>query len=318
MKNLRNIVIAMALCNPIVMNSAQATSIAQRYKGALELHIAASSQFDAHLIEIAKASDASEVYQHSELVARWIPISPDASKKLESTGVVTRSSATGETELLVVLQPYDITTGDVADVWLTRDRMGKPALYFSFNEAGQDKMWDLTHNNIGRELVQTLESVAVSVFKIESSFYDGVVLPSEVTERLSLPTADVAPIYYKIGPVVTTLVKLAGALALALVVIVAIPSFRTFILCHAKTCLLFATVLGAVVGAIWLGVSLTYTPRQLQGDTAIIQRTMSVSIVELVAGLLIGALIGYLYVLIACRLFRSRNAKNKLSGQVAE
>ena len=114
--------------------------------GLLEFRILANDRDDAPAIELARKNPlAKDVIQDGKPIARWVGIDK---KHITSTeGMETRTNEAGEKEVLVRIDPYNVTGGYLAHAATGHDEFGQLAVDFSFKSDGAILFGELTDQN---------------------------------------------------------------------------------------------------------------------------------------------------------------------------
>lgn len=129
-----------------------------RRAGTLEFRILANNLDHEIVIKMAKEEVASIVRDAAgEPLAKWVPIA----KKIDTDELAiayipegagdkwhaVRTSADGEVEILVILDPFDVRGEYLSRVYNDRDIHGAPAIGFAFNPEGAYRFGSLTSEN---------------------------------------------------------------------------------------------------------------------------------------------------------------------------
>lgn len=105
--------------------------------GVLEFRILANRNDHEQEIKLAELSEADKVKIAGAPVARWMGLDPKRFlEESEREHWITRSAAGDGTEVLVMLDPYDVTGEHLAGLSLGSDSAGSPALDFTLNSQG--------------------------------------------------------------------------------------------------------------------------------------------------------------------------------------
>lgn len=126
-------------------------------QGTLEFRILANRLDHEDLIERAQrmpptARRLTETIEGAEVErARWVPLGEHAKDYLNDPNFATRVGLRGEQEILVVVDPYNVT-GDLLRVARpTIDQRGRDAVGFEFNAIGAERFRRLTSENMPTE-----------------------------------------------------------------------------------------------------------------------------------------------------------------------
>ncbi len=102
-----------------------------------------------HPTEIALARQnpqAHDVVQGGRVVAKWVKIAPDKFQGVP--GMESRQTKTGETEVLVHMDEYDVDGNYLDRAGSGYDESARPAVNFSFNTPGATRFGALTGDNL--------------------------------------------------------------------------------------------------------------------------------------------------------------------------
>ena len=151
--------------------------------GLLEFRILANDRDDARAIELAGANPlAKEVAdpldldddENPRVIAKWVTLDKDKMKAYE--GMHTRTGESGEVEVLVRADPYNVSGGYLARATSGIDEIGAPAVHFSFRSDGAILFGELTSHNLPdqatgfyRHLGIILDGRLFSVPRLESA-----------------------------------------------------------------------------------------------------------------------------------------------------
>lgn len=215
--------------------AAPASVISPPASATLELRIAAHRDRDQRLVHRA---EAAEVLDGGEVVARWVPIRPaSVSAVTADSRLVARTTDTGDTELLVLIDPITrpIEQTDIHRVYTTTDQRGKPAVGLVFGDRGGRLLGALTRANLQRHLAIIVDGQVHTAPTIQSTLGNHAVMSGHYTaaEAAAMVTAltpatpaaagpmSSAPTYaHTVGRTMTVL--LFGALALVVAGIVVV------------------------------------------------------------------------------------------------
>jgi len=161
--------------------------------GMLEFRILADETRDAHQVRLARDTVGKDVYDGAKLVARWVKPGPE--NYLLTGGAVTRQiEQDGEpvTELLVLIDPYNVKGGDLTRAGQSYDQQAKPCVHFSFTSRGAHLFGALTSENVmpeesgfKRRLGIVLDSVVLSAPNIVSRIdHDGQITGNFTEEEI--------------------------------------------------------------------------------------------------------------------------------------
>jgi preprotein translocase subunit SecD len=102
-----------------------------------------------------------------------IPLSPSARLEVK---IAEKEPADGLTPVtledmgvgtLYVHDKAELSTSDVAGVYMSEDQMGRPAIRVVLTKAGRERMWSMTSSNIGKEAVIFVNGQAVWAPRIQ-------------------------------------------------------------------------------------------------------------------------------------------------------
>ncbi|MEX0939354.1 MAG: protein translocase subunit SecD [Pirellulales bacterium] len=117
--------------------------------GALEFRIVANRNDHEQIIEAALADPGSRVVEmDGRDVARWVILDEQQFDLERETGLITRPRPDGQTEVLVILDPRNVTGDMLARVSEGVDETGRPAVNFRFNARGATQFGRLTGDNL--------------------------------------------------------------------------------------------------------------------------------------------------------------------------
>jgi SecD/SecF fusion protein len=188
------------------------------HAGVLEFRIVADDRYAAALIELAgepQFADKRELYENgSEDVpkARWCALSRSGDTQLTGNPhFATRQRESGEVEMLVLIDPYNVVGADLTAANPSNDRSGRPSVSFTLNQSGARRFGKLTSENLPdpayadlkRHLAIILDDVVMSAPAINSKIEDrgeitGRFTQMEVEDISAVLTADVLPARLKL------------------------------------------------------------------------------------------------------------------------
>jgi SecD/SecF fusion protein len=118
--------------------------------GVLEFRIVANSADPRHrqVVEAGTATAGTNVLLAGAPVGRWIELDTKKMNPSEQRGLVTRSLPDGRVEVLVLLDRFDVTGGDLGRVSPGFDQNLSPAVNFTFNSRGAARFGLLTGQNV--------------------------------------------------------------------------------------------------------------------------------------------------------------------------
>jgi SecD/SecF fusion protein len=118
--------------------------------GVLEFRILANPEDPRHRkgIELAGLTAGTQVSQDGTPIARWIELDTDKMSPAENRGLVTRTMPDGRVEVLVMLDRFDVTGGDLGRVSPSFDQNLAPCVNFTFNSRGAARFGLLTGQNV--------------------------------------------------------------------------------------------------------------------------------------------------------------------------
>src|SRR5690606_28601125 len=115
--------------------------------GALEFRIVANREDHAQIIEAAQNVEGKNVIPNSQTVAKWVKLETRQFDPGQIAGMITRQNPRGETEVLVVMDPYNVTGEFLSNATSGIDQGGRPAVNFTFDSRGERRFADLTTEN---------------------------------------------------------------------------------------------------------------------------------------------------------------------------
>jgi protein-export membrane protein SecD len=145
-----------------------ATAVRSRleHAGSLEFRIVADRRDDRHRgvialaeereakrreggVEKSGAAESNTVLGEGSAAAQWVNV-VDAEAKFVANPpeFVLRNDAKGRRQVLVMLDPYNVTGDYFTSVSAGADRLGKPCIQFEFNSAGAVRFGKLTGSNV--------------------------------------------------------------------------------------------------------------------------------------------------------------------------
>jgi SecD/SecF fusion protein len=118
--------------------------------GVLEFRITANPDDPRHkqLIELATRAPGSTVSEGGRPIGRWVELDTAKMDPAEDRGLVTRTTADGRVEVLVVLDRFNVTGGFLTRSSASYDQNLQPCVNFSFNSAGAALFGTLTGQNL--------------------------------------------------------------------------------------------------------------------------------------------------------------------------
>jgi SecD/SecF fusion protein len=118
--------------------------------GVLEFRILANPEDPRHrtAIELGRLTGGTQVSQEGRPVARWVELDTEKMSPAENRGLVTREMPDGRVEVLVVLDRFDVTGGDLGRVSPGFDQNLSPSVNFTFNSRGAARFGLLTGQNV--------------------------------------------------------------------------------------------------------------------------------------------------------------------------
>jgi SecD/SecF fusion protein len=118
--------------------------------GVLEFRILANPEDPRHrqVIEVAGRTAGTTVNLEGKPAARWVELDTQKMNPVENRGLVTRAMPDGRVEVLVVLDRFDVTGGDLGRVSSSFDESLQPCVNFTFNSRGAARFGLLTGQNL--------------------------------------------------------------------------------------------------------------------------------------------------------------------------
>jgi len=118
--------------------------------GVLEFRILANPEDPRHkkAIELGGLTAGTQVSQDGTPIARWIELDTEKMSPAENRGLVTRTMPDGRVEVLVMLDRFDVTGGDLGRVSPSFDQNLAPCVNFTFNSRGAARFGLLTGQNV--------------------------------------------------------------------------------------------------------------------------------------------------------------------------
>ncbi|MFM8736049.1 MAG: protein translocase subunit SecD [Pirellulales bacterium] len=118
--------------------------------GVLEFRILANRDDARHqaAIGLAEKTAGQTVRQGEETLARWVQADPRKMNPAEDRQLVTRQTPDGLAEVLVMVDPFNVTGGDLGRVSPNLDENLSPCVNFTFNASGAARFGLLTGRNL--------------------------------------------------------------------------------------------------------------------------------------------------------------------------
>ena len=118
--------------------------------GVLEFRIVANPDDPRHkqVIELGTRAVGSTVNDGGRPIGRWVELDTTKMNPSEQGGLVTRSSPDGRTEVLLVLDRFNVTGGYLTRALSSYDQSLQPCVNFSFTSAGASLFGALTGANL--------------------------------------------------------------------------------------------------------------------------------------------------------------------------
>jgi SecD/SecF fusion protein len=118
--------------------------------GVLEFRILANPEDPRHrqVVELAGRTAGTTVNLEGKPAARWVELDTQKMNPAENRGFVTRAMPDGRVEVLVVLDRFDVTGGDLGRVSSSFDESLQPCVNFTFNSRGAARFGLLTGQNL--------------------------------------------------------------------------------------------------------------------------------------------------------------------------
>ena len=112
----------------------------------------ASPRNDPAIIEKALESDRREVAEGGHPVAKWVPVVQREERAFEGDReVVTRRSKSGQLEVLVLFDTYNVKGDYIRQAKEDIDDKAQPCVAFRFNDEGSQLFAGLTSENLPQE-----------------------------------------------------------------------------------------------------------------------------------------------------------------------
>ena len=139
----------------------------------MAFRIAADPSADRGVVAQARATKGHAVERDGACLARWVAVREEIAPGLAAeTGCVTRTTAEGRVELLVLVTGADVNDSHVQELRLERDRYGKPEIEVTANEEGERVMRILSQENRGRRLAEIIDGEVFAAPVIHAPIYD--------------------------------------------------------------------------------------------------------------------------------------------------
>jgi hypothetical protein len=278
----------------------------------MELRIAASPTEDVRIVQAAKEVAGKELYFDGELVAKWVPIlKGKVDSCLDSPHLVTRKIDSGRVELLVLVGDDDITEQYVRAIALDRDRYGQFALAVRLDGLGSAKLKRLSSNNLSsdgrvRNAAVIMDGKVYGAAELVAELSDAFQITGDFTESTidSIATragGKVKRVYYSPPPGSITIYPwhlAAGAVILLVILLGLLPARGLTASRHSRLWIIAGVIVGAIVGAHQLGVSVSYGTADIGSGLSAIEERTNVTLLWVflggVAGAGVGAVVGLL------------------------
>jgi hypothetical protein len=285
----------------------------------MELRIAASPAEDVEIVQAAKQIGKQEVYGNGELAAKWVPTLQDkVDSFVQNPHLVTRESDAGQVQLLVLVSDDDITEQYVREIAAGKDRFGRLAVDIRLNDAGIGKLRRLSRNNLStgshvRHAAMIMDGKVYVAPELVTTLSDTFQMTGDFTESMidsigKRAGGKVKRVYYSPPPGSITIYPWRiGVLAVILVVILLglLPARGLVPSKHTRSWVVTGVIVGAILGAYKLGVSVSYGAADIGGGLSATEERISISLLWLflggVAGAGVGAIVGLLSKLLARR-----------------
>jgi len=118
--------------------------------GVLEFRITANASDPRHrrVIELGNRTPGTMIMEEGRQIGRWVELDTSKMGPGEESGLVTRAASDGRTEVLVVLDRFNVTGGYLTRALASYDQNLQPCVNFSFNSAGSSLFGTLTGQNL--------------------------------------------------------------------------------------------------------------------------------------------------------------------------
>jgi preprotein translocase subunit SecD len=143
--------------------------------GYLEFRVLARRGTDDETIARALADEGV-----SDTEWRWVKM--DRNKVQASADNVIRETGAGETQVLVLLEPYNVTGADVSLVYATYDEHRQPCLSATLTKDGAARMKKLTSRNLKRQLGVVFQRTLFTAPVLQSPIGESLQLTGNFTQ----------------------------------------------------------------------------------------------------------------------------------------
>ncbi|MHC4499305.1 MAG: SecDF P1 head subdomain-containing protein [Planctomycetota bacterium] len=287
----------------LVVSSGDGLLAQQLQSWTMELRIAASPTEDVKIAQAAKEVAHKELHFDGELVAKWVPIlKRKAESCLNNPHLVTRKIDNGRVELLVLVGDDDITEQYVRAIASERDRFGQFALGVRLDDPGSAKLRRLSSNNLStdsrvRHAAVIMDGKVYGAAELVAALSDGFQITGDFTESTidSIATragGKVKRVYYTPPAGSITIYPwhlAAGAVILPVVLLGLLPARGLTPSKHPRLWISAGIIVGAIVGAHQLGVSVSYGTADIGGGLSAIEESINISLLWVFLGGVTGA-----------------------------
>jgi len=285
----------------------------------VELRLAAHPELDENIAHITREAKTDKVIQNESKVAKWVPIhekflQTEDFKQHKSRLEVRQSQDVKE--LLVLVGKNDITPDHVKSIERSTDRSGNLALRIILNENGKDMIQALTSSSTaGRQypylIAAIIDGKVLYIVPVVSQVYQNphIKLPPSLTEKELLGllgSAKESVIQPPFSPVLIVnwyRVTIFGVL-LVLGFFACLPAHDLPKPKYTKISVIIGAVIAGLALAYILGVTQAAPEQPYENTSAIVVKTINVSLANLALGALIGAVCGAPLGYLAYRMLR--------------
>lgn len=163
--------------------------------GVLEFRILANRDDARHqaAIALAEKTAGQTVRQGEETLARWVQADSRKMDPAEDRRLVTRQTPDGLTEVLAMVDPFNVTGGDLGRVSPSLDENLSPCVNFTFNSSGAARFGLLTGRNLpdpANGLQSRLGILLDDVVQSAPSIRSAITSSGQITGNFKQPEVD--------------------------------------------------------------------------------------------------------------------------------
>lgn len=148
----------------------------------IELRIAADRNIDSEIVKVAM-SDSNKTVRVENSSAQWFNVTNSSTIPDNNLLIVTKKEGKC-LSLLVLLNNDDIENKDIKKIHQTLTGDGQEALLVMLTKSGQEKLANLTINNLNRYTAIIFKNQVCAVRKIQTQLCDHFIIPKSAVEDL--------------------------------------------------------------------------------------------------------------------------------------